>query len=142
MADIRLSSEPDANPADVTALQDNVDEFNMTITGVRDYQPVRIFLRDAAGAARGGILAEVWGGWMHITYLWVDEPLRKHGLATRLLLAAEAEAQDFGCHHASVETFSFQARPFYEKFGYRVIASLEDYPPGHTFYILRKSLVE
>ena len=142
MADIRLSSEPHADLADVTALEDRLNELNMTITGVRDYHPVRIFLRDDSGAMRGGILADVWGGWIHISYLWVDEALRKQGLATQLLLAAEAEARGFGCRNAAVETFSFQARPFYEKFGYWVIASLEDYPPGHTHYILRKVLVE
>jgi endonuclease/exonuclease/phosphatase (EEP) superfamily protein YafD len=40
----------------------------------------------------------------------------------------------------SVLTFSFQARPFYEKFGYEVFATLEDYPPGHRKYFLRKAL--
>ena len=25
----------------------------------------------------------------------------------------------------------FEARPFYEKLGYQLFATLEDYPPGH-----------
>jgi GNAT superfamily N-acetyltransferase len=142
MSGIRLSSEPTANPADVATLQDHVNEYNMLVTGVRDYQPVRIFLRDEANAVRGGILADIWGGWMHIGYLWVDEALRKQGLATKLLAAAEAECRTYGCRNMTVETFSFQARPLYEKQQFRVIASLENYPPGHTFYILQKSLAD
>jgi GNAT superfamily N-acetyltransferase len=140
MSGIRLSSEPTANPASVAALQDQVNEYNMMVTGVRDYQPVRIFLRDETDAVRGGLLADIWGGWMHITYLWVDEPLRKQGLAAKLLMAAEVECQTYGCRNMLVETFSFQARPLYEKQGFQVIATLENYPPGHTHYILQKAL--
>jgi len=39
-----------------------------------------------------------------------------------------------------LETASFEARPFYEKLGYEVFAALEDYPPGHTKFYLRKRL--
>jgi hypothetical protein len=39
-----------------------------------------------------------------------------------------------------LETHSFQARPFYEKCGYKVFGTLEDYPPGHAKFFLRKRL--
>jgi hypothetical protein len=41
-----------------------------------------------------------------------------------------------------LSTFSFQARPFYEKLGYEVFATLEDCPVGHCEYFLRKQLAE
>jgi len=138
---LNLSSEPQAKPEDLTRIRDSVDDFNMRVTQDRNYSPVNIFLRDKDGAIQGGILADLWGGWMHITFLWVEEPLRKHGYGGQLLNAAEDEARAKGCHNAFVETFSFQARPFYERFGYQVIATLDDYPPGHTYYFLRKALV-
>jgi GNAT superfamily N-acetyltransferase len=137
---LRLSSEPQAAREDLAHIHNSVDEFNMRVTQDRNYSPINIFLRDEDGTVQGGILADLWGGWMHITFLWVEEPLRKHGYGAHLLRAAEDEAQTKGCRHAFVETFSFQARPFYERFGYQVIAVLEDYPPGHTYYFLRKSL--
>ena len=68
----------------------------MRVTGVDAFHQVAIFVRDASGAIRGGITGGVWGGWLHIVALWVDEPLRGHGLGTRLLLAAEAEARGHG----------------------------------------------
>ena len=38
-----------------------------------------------------------------------------------------------------VDTFDFQAKEFYEKFGYVLFATLEDTPsPGHTRYYFRK----
>ena len=41
-----------------------------------------------------------------------------------------------------LDTLSFQARPFYEKLGYRVYGQLEDFPAGsgHTRYYLTKTL--
>jgi hypothetical protein len=43
-----------------------------------------------------------------------------------------------GCRMAQVKTWDFQARGFYERFGYTVAGRMDDYPPGHTFYWLRK----
>ena len=140
MSEVHLSSEPNANPADIAHIEDSINEFNMQYTGDRNYHPVNIFLRDTAGSLRGGILADVWGGWMHIRFLWVDADIRGADYGTELVQAAEAEARAFGCHHAHVETFSFQARPFYERLGYETIAMLEDYPAGEQHYILKKVL--
>ena len=140
MSEIWLSSEVDARPEDIATIENAIDEFNMHYTGDRDYRPVRIFLRDEANVLCGGILADLWGGWMHITYLWIDAVLRGQDFGTRLIEAAENEARAHGCHHVHVETFSFQARPFYERLGYEVIATLDDYPAGEQHFILKKSL--
>lgn len=140
MSTIRLSSEADARPEDITSIENAIDEFNMQYTGDRNYRPVRIFLRDEANQLCGGITADLWGGWMHINYFWMVETLRGQGYGTSLIEAAENEARAHGCHHAFVETFSFQARPFYERLGYEVIATLDDYPAGEQQFILKKSL--
>ncbi|MCA0458383.1 MAG: GNAT family N-acetyltransferase [Chloroflexi bacterium] len=138
---IQISSEPDARAEDVLAIEEAINTFNMAATGDHDWKPVCIFLRDEAGKLYGGLTANLWGTWMHIQFLWVDETLRKQGYGAKLLRMAEDEARAYGCHNAHVETFSFQARPFYERSGYHVIAELPDYPPGHTHYVLRKSLI-
>ena len=51
---------------------------------------------------------------------------------------AEREAEERGCSRAKLRTFGFQARGFYQKEGYRVVGELEDYPPGRSFYWMRK----
>ena len=70
--DVRLSSEPDAPAAQVDRIIGAIDAWNMDVTGVRDYRPVAIFLRDDAGEIRGGVTGGVWGTWLHVIALWVD----------------------------------------------------------------------
>ena len=44
--------------------------------------------------------------------------------------------------HVDLDTFDFQAKPFYEREGSSVFGVLEDYPPRHTRYFMRKDLPE
>ena len=59
-------------------------------------------------------------------------------LAMNLYGSAGRMALALGVDRGYLETTSFQARPFYEKMGYEVFAELEDQPPGHTCYYLKK----
>lgn len=54
--------------------------------------------------------------------------------------AAEQEAISRGCQFAQVDTFSFQARPFYEKHGYQLKMTLENVVGGYHRYYLVKIL--
>ena len=71
----------------------------------------------------------------------VAEPFRRQGYGAKLLRAAEDEARTQGCYNAFLTTFSFQAKPFYEKFGYEVVADIPDYPNGHSYHVLKKKLL-
>jgi ribosomal protein S18 acetylase RimI-like enzyme len=70
----------------------------------------------------------------------VPMDVRLRGYGERLLRAAEEEARMQGCRGVCLSTFSFQARPFYERFGYEVFGELADYPAGHAYYFLKKTL--
>jgi hypothetical protein len=88
------------------------------------------------------VLAGAYGltswNWLHISLVWVSPELRRQGTGRRLITAIEDAARARGCTHAHLDTFSYQARPFYEKLGYEVFGALEDYPPGHQRFFLRK----
>jgi GNAT superfamily N-acetyltransferase len=101
-----------------------------------------IFLKDAHDAVLGGVLGHIWGKWLRVAILWLAEPVRGQGYGRQLLLATEAYARERGCEQVRLSTFSFQARPFYEKLGYDVFATLEDCAPGHREYFLSKPLGE
>ena len=137
---VRLSSEPGAAAADIAAVGDRIDAWNMDVTGVRDYRQVAIFLRDEAGGIRGGVTGGVWGGWLHVVSLWVDEDLRGRGLGRDLLLAAEAEARAAGARGAFLRDAFVPgagALPAPRLRGDRGDRGL---PPGASQLVMRKSL--
>ena len=137
---MKIAFEP-ALSADVRQrVELGVDLHNVAATQLPDFYDVAFLLREDDGELRGGLLGQVWGGWLHISYLWVDAPLRHQGWASRLVRAAEEYAVSRGAHDVHLETFSFQARPLYEKLGYEVFATLNDFPPGHQKFFLRKKL--
>ena len=140
MQDLRITSEPRASSEEVTFIRESLALFNVAATGDSYYSPLAIFLRDGRGALLGGAVGHVWGGWLDLSLLWVAEPLRGRGYGKKLLGAAEDEAKAQGCRGVFLSTFSFQAKPFYERLGYEVIADMPDYPAGHTYHLLKKVL--
>ncbi len=113
--------------------------FNDRFLGPADHRELSV-LAQAGETLLGGLVGETGRGWLHIGLLWVSAARRGQGLGRSLLLAAEAEARARGCGHALVATFDFQARPFYERQGYRLFATLDGYPNGHQSFYLRREL--
>jgi ribosomal protein S18 acetylase RimI-like enzyme len=100
--------------------------------------PLAIMLTDAKGAWVGGVTGHAFWDWLEVDDLWVDKSLRGKGYGSQLIRALEDAAHARGARRAHLKTFSFQARGFYEKHGYTVIGELSDYPPGQSFYWMRK----
>jgi GNAT superfamily N-acetyltransferase len=120
---------------------DGLDAHAIAATGISTWYPVGFFLKSGRGEWLGDLMGHLWGGWLYVRFLWVSSSVRGCGHGTRLLGAAEEYAVERGCVAATLETTSFQARPFYEKLGYEVFATLEDYPLGHSKFFLRKQLI-
>ncbi len=90
------------------------------------------------GSIGGGLWSHTLFGWLHIEMMVVPEAMRFRGLGSGLLAAAEAEARSRGCLGAIVDTFSFQAAPFYRKMGFEQYAALEDCPHGYQRLFFKK----
>lgn len=138
MDTVSLSFEPDPDPALAARLNDSLDDFNLDMAGVRDWQPVNLLLRAADGALAGGLLGHVWGGWLDIKTLWVAEAYRGQGWASRLIAEAESFAVANGARAATLDTHNPAARALYERLGYRTVGTLEDFPPGFSKTLMRK----
>ncbi len=95
-------------------------------------------LRDAEGRLLGGVSAVTSWGWLFIEAAWVDAALRSQGTGRRLMQRAEAQARDWGCHAAWLDTF--QAEGFYLALGYERFGVLEGYPGAQRRAFLRKRL--
>jgi GNAT superfamily N-acetyltransferase len=132
-----ITSEP--TPSEMQYLEDRIYEFNSAVTGIADGEWLAIFVRDDNRIV-AGICGNTWGGCADIRQFWVEESRRKQGLGTRLLAAAEREAQRRGCRQMLLMTFSFQAPAFYAKHGFEIVAVVDDHPHGHTNMLLRKRL--
>jgi GNAT superfamily N-acetyltransferase len=133
----RLDARTPAAGEAVVAL---LDDFGRARGFVWRKDALALALRDDGGRLAGGLLGELHWGWLRIKILAVAEGLRGQGWGRRLVEEAERLAAAAGCRHAWVDTFSFQARPFYEKLGYRVFGELPDYPPGEVRFFLTKAL--
>ena len=140
MTELRIEFEPFPNEAARQFVINGVDNYNIATTGEAAYYPANFFLRDPRGEILGGLLGQIWGKWLHVAYLWVAEMARRAGHGRMLIERAEQYAVERGCVGVHVSTFSFQARPFYEKLGYEVFGVLEGMPPGHSHFYLKKRL--
>lgn len=116
--------------------------FNETKVGDANYRKLVVTVRDEGGEICGGLIGKINRGWLHVEILWLSESLRGKGLGTSVLATAEAEAVRCGCTDCYLDTFTFQARGFYERLGYSVFGELEKFPPGHSRFFMQKHLVD
>lgn len=134
----RIDDQP--TDAEVAAVLRGLLEFNEAHIGPSDERPVRLVVRDSRDEVIGGLLGLTRWGWMHVEKLWLSDAARGQGTGTRLMAAAEALAVERGCMGVMLHTFEHQARPFYERLGYRVFGTLEGYPAGTRQHYLFKRL--
>ncbi len=84
------------------------------------WQELTITYKNRQGKIVAGLNGHTHYGWLFIKLFWVDENCRGKNLGTRLLQAAEKEALKRNCKNVWLDTFSFQALPFYQKLGYGI----------------------
>lgn len=89
----------------------------------------------------GAITGVIFGRWLMIDYLYVAESHRGNRLGNTLLSKLEEVAMENGCEMAQLDTLEFQAKPFYEKQGYKVKMKMEGYPQTGTRYFMQKVLL-
>lgn len=145
MKDMKIEGEivfAEHPPEDWVALvNDGVDLHNIAETGLSEHYPVHFFIQTNSGACIGGLIGSIWGGWLHITSLWVEATFRGRGYGTRLLHNAEQYALDKGCFGSTLDTHNADAKCLYEKHGYEVFGKIDDFPPGRAQFFLKKALL-
>ncbi len=140
MDEPKIVFDPYAGVAQRELVEEIINRRNVRLTGHDEWHPVAFFVKTDEGEILGGLLGQIWAQWLSIATLAVREPFRGRGYGTKLLARAEQFALESGCTNAWLSTFSFQARPLYERLGYRVFGTLEDYPKGHSLFFMTKRL--
>lgn len=136
---IEIQQQDHPSPDDMAYVHKKFRAFNDQQGGVFPYKELHLFAYAPDRQIIGGLFGDISWGWLHVDTIWVDEAHREDGVGTALMDRAEAEAVAMGVHRAYLETTDFQALGFYEKRGYHVFAKLEEQPPGHFCYYLKKT---
>ena len=102
-------------------------------------EPLNIYLEDEQGNLKAGMVAETFGNWLEIEYLYVSDDLRGQGIGSKILEMSENESRNRGCKYSFVDTFNFQAPKFYKKHGYKEVFALKKYPyTGERYYYTKE----
>ncbi len=140
MVDIALKLNPDQ--AEVDAVVNGLIAYNRAAyEGPSGWQPVAFFLRGEAGEVTGGLSGYALFDWLFVQFLHVPEVLRGRGVGTELMNQAEAWSRERGLIGMWLDTFDFQARPFYEKLGFETFGTLDDHPIGGHRYFMSKRFI-
>ena len=124
-----------------TVIRDGLSGYNVEKAGYRDQRPLAVLVSDPdTGEMLGGIVGRTSMGLMFIDRFFLPERLRKKGLGTRVIKAAEEEGTRRGCSRAILFTVTFQAPGFYQRQGWEVLGKIECDPPGHTRFVMTKRL--
>jgi GNAT superfamily N-acetyltransferase len=93
------------------------------------------------GTVAGGLIGATRGRWLKVDIMGVRSELRRNGVGSRLLIAAEMAAAARGCERVYLETMDHQAPSFYAACGYVLRCELDDWDShGHAKHIYVKQL--
>ncbi|WP_109393282.1 GNAT family N-acetyltransferase [Proteus terrae] len=134
---LKITTNP--TPNEINEIYEGLLTHNLRYIQMKQYSPLAVF-KEENGKKIGGITGDILGNWLRIRYLWVDKAYRGQNIGTELLQTMENTAKEKGAKYAEVDTFSFQALPFYQKQGFVIFGTLENYPISDKKYYLRKKL--
>jgi GNAT superfamily N-acetyltransferase len=113
-------------------------DYNLRNAPPPNYQLLGILLKDDSGRTIGGLWGRSAYEWLFVELLFVPQGLRGNGLGTTLMRQAEEIARERNCTGVWLDTFDFQALPFYQKLGYTLFGELKDHPRGISQYWLQR----
>ena len=95
---------------------------------------------DDAGNTLGVANFRVVGGLGELQQILVHHGRARSGIGSQLLEAFEADCRKRGCHKLRLETAEYQARGFYERHAWSVVATLDDDRFRRRVYVMEKAL--
>lgn len=84
-----------------------IRSYNRSKRETAESEPLNLYIEDEQGQLLAGLVAETFGNWLEIEYLFVKEDLRGQGIGSQLLQRAESEAKKRNCRYVFVNTYQF-----------------------------------
>lgn len=130
------------DPAEKRAVIDALVAYNDSRAPKEEYKEIERYIKNDDEKVVGGVIGYTHWGWLFIKQLWVDESIRGKGAGAMLMGSIESAAAERGCEWVWLDTFDFQALPFYQKLGFEVFSTLDDFPKGHRRIFLKKEITD
>lgn len=137
---MRFIVTPAPSEKDIEYIRRQLRQYNQRFVGCAEVESVAVFALNSENRKIGALSGMTWGNWLQIQLLWVDEEERGNGVGSQLLDEAEKVARERGCLYSLVDTFSFQALPFYLRKGYEIKMTLDNFPENQQRYYLLRDL--
>ena len=134
----------EGNNLDADLIIDRLVEYNLSKVPLKQqvsFSWINRIIEDENGEIIAGILSKMYcWNCLYIDALWVQDEHRKEGLGSKLLKEVEKIAKEKGCDLIHLDTFDFQAKDFYIKYGYEIFGILDECPKEHARYFIKKSI--
>ncbi|MEC0239951.1 GNAT family N-acetyltransferase [Paenibacillus dokdonensis] len=127
------------NEKDIEKVRKMLQRYNSQHFETIDEKEFAIYIKESEKII-AGVTGTIFGKWMEIKYLVVEEKYRGDGLGKKLLELAEKEAIKNDCEYIFLYTFGFQGVNFYPKFGFKEVFSIKNYPLTGTEHWFIKEL--
>ena len=126
---------------DAEYIDDKLVEYNWSqVPAVHDFEPIgRKIQGDNDEPLAAGFAGVNFWNIAFVEMLWVDEPHRNQGVGSSLLSDIEREAKKNGACIMLIDARDWNV-DFFQKLGYTVYCTLDDYPNGYRKYKMMKRL--
>ena len=121
-------------------LDNQIVEYNHAQRELNKREPIAVTVKNDNDEIIAGATGVTFGYWLQLNILWVSEALRRQDYGSQLLTQIETAAKARGCHYCLLDTLNFQAMPFYQKHGYKIEWTQENYPLTGCKYFMTKTL--
>lgn len=138
----KLSFEKTPSPDDIQTLGDGIMAYAKQKKDLPPLDFFAFFIRDQENTILAGCNGCILYGCLYIDQLWVSEPLRQQGLGAQLVEVALNYGKEQGCTFATVNTFDWEARGFYQKMGFKLEFERRGFDKSSIFYFLRQDFIE
>jgi len=135
---IEIIEEPEQ--ALVELLNNKIVNFNLENREFNQRKSLAVTVKDEKGVVLAGACGVIFGNWLQVNILWVNQELRGKDYGSKLLKEIEQKAKNQGCKECLLDTLDFQAMPFYKKHGYKIAWTQKNYPLTGCKYFMTKTL--
>jgi len=138
-----LKFEVDTSPSkeNIDYLLQGFRDYNRSFLGTYSTKLFTICIKNQEEKIIAGVFAKLFiSPYVDVDVLWVHPDYRMQGLGTLLNQKLEEYVKDQGYNNIRLETYSYHARPFYEKIGYQCVGTLPKWLFKFDRYFMQKEL--